>query len=506
MTRAVRQRVWGVALVAFLVSWLGCSRATQATTLVVDDDNVQCPNAPFHTIAAALAVRNPGDDILVCLGTYAEQIVLTDSIPIRGLPVNLVRPVIAPPALPATRLTFHGLNPVAAGIIVDTARARIENLEIDLTGVASAACSPILAGIYLRNASGSVVNVDVHGPSLPTRLDCDSGVGLLVESGDTVDSLLRPVKGRAVAVIRQGAYDGFQKAAVVGVGGGTLISIKGLAAQGLGPQPVLVQNAVQVSDGARGKMRDLNIAGVETALPGVLATGVLTIGDRNKVRTVTITDSQVGTALIGNRNVLLKSQLVRMSSDGVVVLGDSNRLKNLDLVGCGVDCVYIDGDNNVLLGLRIANTPLGIWNFAGMGTVLQQIVFETGVDLHYRQGDDPDLVRNLSASSFVPFTTTCATALECDDGNPCTTDACDAVAGTCSSQNVVDGTSCADADVCNGAETCVAGVCTAGVALTCDDANECTTDTCDSLLGCQFTAVLDGTLCSTGTCLGGLCM
>src|SRR5262245_2362930 len=103
------------------------------------------------------------------------------------------------------------------------------------------------------------------------------------------------------------------------------------------------------------------------------------------------------------------------------------------------------------------------------------------------------------------------TALVCDDQNPCTTDTCDPVAG-CQHVNVANGLPCPDATVCNGAETCQNGVCTAGAALNCVDANPCTADSCDPVLGCQHTPVVNGTSCAditvcngTETCQNGVC-
>ena len=47
---------------------------------------------------------------------------------------------------------------------------------------------------------------------------------------------------------------------------------------------------------------------------------------------------------------------------------------------------------------------------------------------------------------------------------------------------------CADGDVCNGTELCVAGVCQPGTALSCDDLNAATTDSCDPVGGCRHDA------------------
>ncbi len=470
--RLVNGRI-GMALAATLAGvMLGGS--ARATTLVVDDDNVQCPSAPFRTINAALAVANPGDDILVCVGTYAEQIVLTDVIPIRGLPVNLVRPVIAPTSTPITRPSFDGQNPVAAGIIVDAPRVRLENFVLDMTGHDTPACNPIITGIYLRNSSGSVVNVAVIGPEIPGRLDCDSGVGLLVESGQSgVDQVGRPIVGQSLLNVRKSSFAGFQKAGIAAMGPGGVLHVQGVAALGLGPdQQQVVQNAIQVTNGTRGKVRELNFAQIGTAVPGKLATGLLLIGDRNRMRAGTMADVQVGTFLIGNRNSLLKSQYTRISSDGTIIFGDGNRIRGSDYNLTGVDAIFLDGDQNVLSGVHIANTPLGLWNHAGMGNVVNQIEFGENVGERYRQGD----VRDLSPDTAAPFTPSCASAAECDDGT-----------------------------VCNGIETCTNGTCGAGTALNCDDLNECTTDTCDPTAGCQHAPVTDGTLCTGGTCTGGLC-
>jgi Right handed beta helix region len=46
------------------------------TTLIVDDDDMQCPNATFTTINQAVAAALPGDTIKVCPGIYRENVVV----------------------------------------------------------------------------------------------------------------------------------------------------------------------------------------------------------------------------------------------------------------------------------------------------------------------------------------------------------------------------------------------------------------------------------------------
>jgi hypothetical protein len=81
-------------------------------------------------------------------------------------------------------------------------------------------------------------------------------------------------------------------------------------------------------------------------------------------------------------------------------------------------------------------------------------------------------------------------ACECDNvsctpRNVCEQSAsCDAATGNCVYVAQADGLACGDGDACNGVETCQSGQCTSGQAPSCDDGNECTTDSCDAALGC----------------------
>ena len=96
----------------------------------------------------------------------------------------------------------------------------------------------------------------------------------------------------------------------------------------------------------------------------------------------------------------------------------------------------------------------------------------------------------------------------CDDGNACTGDACDAANGACSHPNQ-DG-DCSTGSKCTSGDACKAGTCVAGGAVACDDKNGCTTDSCDAKAGCKFEKTTapceDGSMCTKGdACLDGAC-
>ncbi len=122
------------------------------------------------------------------------------------------------------------------------------------------------------------------------------------------------------------------------------------------------------------------------------------------------------------------------------------------------------------------------------------------------------------------------TAVSCDDSNVCTTDTCNTTSG-CVHTATGEGTSCgagkkctsgicADfctpGNTCSDSNACTTGekfddtcACTGGTAVSCDDANECTTDSCSTTTGCAHVNVTDGTACggsgSGKTCKAGVC-
>ncbi|MCH8344017.1 MAG: proprotein convertase P-domain-containing protein [Planctomycetes bacterium] len=73
--------------------------------------------------------------------------------------------------------------------------------------------------------------------------------------------------------------------------------------------------------------------------------------------------------------------------------------------------------------------------------------------------------------------------LDCDDGNPCTIDSCDA--GVCVNDPEPVGTPCDDGDPCTIDDFCDGGGgCAGGPPPDCDDGNPCTDDFCDPGVGC----------------------
>ncbi len=96
------------------------------------------------------------------------------------------------------------------------------------------------------------------------------------------------------------------------------------------------------------------------------------------------------------------------------------------------------------------------------------------------------------------------TPLACGDGNPCTLDSCDSNKGCV---HLAQDATCDDQDACTVKDVCVTGLCTAGIAISCDDDNPCTLDSCDAKVGCGHQKLGDGTGCGAGlVCAAGACI
>ena len=93
--------------------------------------------------------------------------------------------------------------------------------------------------------------------------------------------------------------------------------------------------------------------------------------------------------------------------------------------------------------------------------------------------------------------------VNCNDGEVCTTDTCDNLAGCL---NVPNDLMCDDQSLCTDGDYCDTGVCAPGALVDCDDENPCTDDSCAALTGCGSTPVDDGTPCGgVLICVAGVC-
>ncbi|NUN15951.1 MAG: hypothetical protein HUU55_20180, partial [Myxococcales bacterium] len=90
--------------------------------------------------------------------------------------------------------------------------------------------------------------------------------------------------------------------------------------------------------------------------------------------------------------------------------------------------------------------------------------------------------------------------ISCDDKNACTDDSCDPAIGCVFTPN---SSPCNDNNACTSSDFCQQGSCSGGTAVVCNDESACTTDMCNTSIGCVFTAIScdDNHPCTDDGCL-----
>ena len=154
-------RIAAVLFAAILI--VGGASSARAVTLLVDDDNVQCPTAPYTTIQAAVAASSAGDTVKLCAGLYGGQVVITHPLRIMGKAPNPETCNTLAPLSPSAYSIFDApavAGPGGIGIDVLSDSVSIQDLVIRGAGEAGIRTDPayvkfkITFSVFTLNANG----------------------------------------------------------------------------------------------------------------------------------------------------------------------------------------------------------------------------------------------------------------------------------------------------------------------------------------------------------------
>lgn len=150
-----------------------------------------CAGPGFHygTISAAVSAPSAGPTISVCPGIYPEQVSITTSLTLKGVPNGTNdAPVIVPPSggLVQNGSEISGF-PVAAQIFVSTngGTVSIKGITVDGTGNNVSTCGLDIDGIYYYNTAGTISDNVVrnqYATNFGVFGGCQQGLAINVES------------------------------------------------------------------------------------------------------------------------------------------------------------------------------------------------------------------------------------------------------------------------------------------------------------------------------------
>jgi parallel beta-helix repeat protein len=262
--------------IAVLMAVTGAAMVQAAgaqSILVVSATATGCGGHPpaFTKIQAAVNAAAAGSTILVCAGTYAEQVVVTkNNLTIRGSDQDAEREadrngkgandhrlsVLRPGALPDDPGSLNTGAARKAMLLVNGATGvTIANLTIDGSHADAGTttfpdCSTLgfTLGIYYRNSSGAITST--HTTNIRSAVRCSAGIR--IESGGG---------GAAKVAVNGNTVDNYGQAGVVCAGESSACTVTENTLRGRGPVDDDDQVGIYIREGAAGRVRLNSVSG-----------------------------------------------------------------------------------------------------------------------------------------------------------------------------------------------------------------------------------------------------
>lgn len=294
------------------------SAATGGTTYVVGTCRPGLPS--FTTISAALAAAAPGYVVMVCPGTYNEQLQVTKSVTLEGVSTgNASQVIIAAPSvgLVGNATDSYG-NLIAAQLWVTNAGlVNISNLTFDAAGNQLTTFPPYIAGIFIQDTSGTVNRVMTRNQQGNT-----AGRGIMVEGGIANPSI----------TIENSTIHDFDYVGIVAV-----------ADAGSSPYTAVIKN--NDVDGGGGKLNSGIIIGYG---------GTVTV--QNNV----VTGTSRGMGAVGGVTGTISNNVLSDNVAGIVTGADAVAVSANKILGSSYEAIILTTSAATIESNTIMSTPVGI--------------------------------------------------------------------------------------------------------------------------------------------------
>lgn len=372
----MRRCFYAVTLLVFCAGMLLPSVASaNGTTRVVDDDGLasvfDCNAATptFNLIQPAVNASSSGDTILVCPGTYVEQVkIVTKNLTIRGIASGNENLAVIKPlgAVVNSTSAFSGADIAGIVVVEGSTNVTLINLAMDGANNLLPSCAVNLVGIFYRNASGKVDSAAVRNIRLGAGLEgCQSGVGIFAQSG--TGGVGAPGLPSKLTVTGTSVHD-YQKTGIAANEPGTELYASLNGVSGIGPTPFIAQNGIQIAFGGKGTIINNSVA--NHAWTGCVDLGNCPFTSSNilvfdagvvKVTTNSLAKSQVNIYL-GASNSEVTTNMVIDSDvfDGIAVVGDKNKILSNVIMNSDEAGVYVQGNLNKVQQNTINEAACGI--------------------------------------------------------------------------------------------------------------------------------------------------
>lgn len=240
----------------------------------------------FSTIQAAIDGAPDGATILIASGTYVEQISINgrSNLEIMAIPGATVT-IQAPSDVTFTGLSSSGRDINAVVTVNGSTNIVFSNIDVNGAGVGNTidegpgAGAANFVGVFYRNSSGGLNNVDITGVRNPYEAGTTAGGNPVVSGVQTGVGLQVDNDTLLAFFMHAGSITDFQKNATVF--NRANLDIDGVTITGGGAQPINAQNGIQVLNSTGtitgSTITDIGYAGPADAYSG----GILAYGNTN---------------------------------------------------------------------------------------------------------------------------------------------------------------------------------------------------------------------------------
>jgi parallel beta-helix repeat protein len=247
----------------------------------------------------------PGAHIIVCPGTYVEQVLVPagkDNLILQSQ--QPLQAVIQAPALMVTPKAILRIN---------SQNVRVQQFTIQ--GPGGGPCDSLEEGVFVDQGGSAVIEHNHITHIRDTGFSgCQNGLAVLVGR--------RSMATTGSATVSHNTIDDFQKGGVVVDNVGSTADIEKNIVQGIGPTITIAANGVQISRGATAVVKNNEVSG-NVFTPGtVTSTGVLlfqsgtTDVENNKVHD---NDTGIYAFASNSSTTVQKNAVVRSTFDGITV-------------------------------------------------------------------------------------------------------------------------------------------------------------------------------------------
>jgi hypothetical protein len=346
----------------------------------------------------------PGQQIIVCAGTYTEQLQITKSVEISGIgTVTVQLPGTPSNATTGCDAQMAAGNPGTPPEQDQDAISICGSVKVSLTGItvdaawAAGTCYDALYGIVVEGGAtlGFTRSQIVAAGAVPLN-GCQGGVGILV--GDAQAS--PPQTGHLL--LSDSTVSGYQKGGVVIDGAGSTASIQNAIVTGIGATSQLAQNGIQVGDGAGALISASSVSGNECddasacgpdGLTQAQAAGILVFGTDAPV---TITGCDVSGNDIGVYDEADASRTAPLTPTAVIddtrFNADRDEAVVLDQGAALVENSQMSGGGVGLEAIQYSGQTFGTHSVATADTITNMSTATVDVLSDQAAGDKPGLL------------------------------------------------------------------------------------------------------------------